>query len=83
MFRTSVVIGILKMGWKKLFLYDKNGSRSEAMVYCLLDFYIHETKQRRGYGNTLFEYMLKVLQTLTLVFCILLIYSLKFNIINV
>ncbi|XP_050520944.1 alpha-tubulin N-acetyltransferase 1-like [Daktulosphaira vitifoliae] len=53
------VVGILKMGWKKLFLYDKTGSRSEAMVYCLLDFYIHETRQRKGYGKRLFEFMLK------------------------
>ncbi|XP_025414955.1 alpha-tubulin N-acetyltransferase 1-like [Sipha flava] len=54
-----VVVGILKMGWKKLYLFDKKGSRSEAMVYCLLDFYIHETRQRQGYGNKLFEHMLK------------------------
>lgn len=50
------------MGWKKLYLFDKKGSRSEAMVYCLLDFYIHETRQRQGYGNKLFEHMLKVIQ---------------------
>lgn len=60
MFRTNVVVGILKMGWKKLYLFDKKGSRSEAMVYCLLDFYVHETRQRQGYGNKLIEYMLKV-----------------------
>lgn len=48
------------MGWKKLYLFDKKGSRSEAMVYCLLDFYIHETRQRQGYGNKLVEHMLKV-----------------------
>ncbi|XP_025410930.1 alpha-tubulin N-acetyltransferase 1-like [Sipha flava] len=53
------VVGILKMGWKKLFLYDKAGSRSEALVYCLLDFYIHESKQRKGYGKRLIEYMLQ------------------------
>ncbi|XP_050441424.1 alpha-tubulin N-acetyltransferase 1-like [Adelges cooleyi] len=52
------VVGILKMGLKKLYLYDKEGSRSEEMVYCLLDFYIHETRQRKGYGKRLFEYML-------------------------
>jgi alpha-tubulin N-acetyltransferase 1 len=59
--RHFTVVGILKMGWKKLFLYDKAGSRSEALVYCLLDFYIHESKQRKGYGKRLIEYMLQVL----------------------
>ncbi|XP_050435796.1 alpha-tubulin N-acetyltransferase 1-like [Adelges cooleyi] len=54
-----VVVGILKMGWKKLYLFDKKGTRSEALVYCLLDFYIHETRQRQGYGIKLYEYMLK------------------------
>lgn len=53
------VVGILKMGWKKLYLYNKEGSRSEAMVYCLLDFYIHESKQRKGYGKRLIECMLQ------------------------
>lgn len=48
------------MGWKKLYLYDKAGSRSEAIVYCLLDFYIHESRQRKGYGKFLIDYMLEV-----------------------
>jgi len=50
------------MGWKKLYLFNKKGSRTEAMVYCLLDFYIHETRQRHGYGIKLMDYMLKVLK---------------------
>ncbi|VVC30102.1 Hypothetical protein CINCED_3A024697 [Cinara cedri] len=54
-----VVVGLLKMGWKKLYLFNKKGSRTEAMVYCLLDFYVHETRQRHGYGIKLMEYMLK------------------------
>ncbi|XP_029347133.1 alpha-tubulin N-acetyltransferase 1 [Acyrthosiphon pisum] len=53
------VVGFLKMGWKKLFLYDKQASRSEARVYCLLDFYIHESKQRKGYGIRLIQCMLQ------------------------
>lgn len=77
-FRTAVVIGILKMGWKKLYLFDKKGSRTEAMVYCLLDFYIHETKQRQGYGNKLLEHMLQVLQLKRFNFEILLITSKKY-----
>lgn len=62
-FRHFVVVGLLKMGWKKLYLFNKKGARSEAMVYCLLDFYIHETRQRHGYGIKLMEYMLKVINT--------------------
>lgn len=54
------VVGFLKMGWKKLFLYDKQASRSEARVYCLLDFYIHESRQRKGYGIRLIQCMLQV-----------------------
>ncbi|KAF0766730.1 alpha-tubulin N-acetyltransferase 1-like [Aphis craccivora] len=53
------VVGILKMGWKKLYLRNKNGTSSETLVYCLLDFYIHESKQRQGYGKRLIEYMLQ------------------------
>ncbi|XP_050435795.1 alpha-tubulin N-acetyltransferase 1-like isoform X2 [Adelges cooleyi] len=54
-----VVVGLLKMGWKKLYLFDRKGKRTEAMVYCLLDFYIHETRQRHGYGITLLNHMLR------------------------
>lgn len=54
------------MGWKKLYLFNKKGLRTEAKVYCLLDFYIHETKQRHGYGRKLMEYMLKVLNLLNI-----------------
>jgi len=53
------VVGILKMGWTKMNLCDNTGSRSEAMVNCLLDFYVHETKQRKGYGKRLIDYMLQ------------------------
>lgn len=60
MFRHFGIVGILKMGWKKLYIYNKAGSQSEAMVYCLLDFYIHESRQRKGYGKRLFECMLQV-----------------------
>lgn len=62
------MVGLLKMGWKKLYLFNKKGSRTEALVYCLLDFYIHETRQRHGYGIKLMEYMLKVLKQPTMFF---------------
>lgn len=59
--RNFTVIGILKMGWMKMHLCDKTGLQSEAMdCSCLLDFYIHETRQRKGYGKRLMDYMLQV-----------------------
>lgn len=27
---------------------------------CVLDFYVHDTLQRQGYGHALFDYMLQV-----------------------
>ncbi|XP_026818383.1 alpha-tubulin N-acetyltransferase-like isoform X2 [Rhopalosiphum maidis] len=55
-----VVVGILMTGWKKLCLYNKAvGSCKETMVYCLMDFYIHESRQFKGYGKYLIDYMLK------------------------
>ena len=32
----------------------------EVHPLCVLDFYIHETRQRTGCGKRLFEHMLKV-----------------------
>lgn len=54
-----IVVGLMKVGWKKLYVHDRNGSPNEAMVFCLLDFYISETRQRRGYGIKLMGYVLK------------------------
>ncbi|XP_014252263.1 alpha-tubulin N-acetyltransferase-like [Cimex lectularius] len=53
------VIGMLKMGWKRLYMFDEHEQRNEAMALCVLDFYIHESKHRMGYGKKLFDYMLQ------------------------
>eukprot|EP01083_Nonionella_stella_P024074 66596_1 len=53
------VIGILKMGSKKLFVRDRQANLHECDPLCCLDFYVHEHFQRRGYGLRLFEFMLK------------------------
>lgn len=58
--RHFTVVGILLMEWIKLNQVDKSGSRSEVMVYCLSDFYIEESKQRKEYGKQLIDYMLQV-----------------------
>ncbi|KAG0283331.1 Alpha-tubulin N-acetyltransferase 1 [Linnemannia gamsii] len=54
------VAGMLKMGEKKLFIVDKSGTLHEQEVCCVLDFYVDESCQRRGFGKLLFDYMLKV-----------------------
>jgi len=56
-----VVVGILKVGCKKLFVYDSHGIQHEMQSLCVLDFYVHESCQRRGYGWKLFEHMLQVI----------------------
>ncbi|XP_076041703.1 uncharacterized protein LOC143025628 isoform X2 [Oratosquilla oratoria] len=55
----AVVVGMLKIGRKKLFLLDPSEQTKEVAPFCVLDFYIHESRQRRGYGRRLFEYMLQ------------------------
>ncbi|KAG0244150.1 Alpha-tubulin N-acetyltransferase 1 [Mortierella sp. GBA43] len=54
------VAGMLKMGEKKLFIVDKSGRMHEQHVCCVLDFYVDESSQRRGFGKLLFDYMIKV-----------------------
>uniref|UniRef100_A0A3Q3WES6 Alpha-tubulin N-acetyltransferase 1 n=1 Tax=Mola mola TaxID=94237 RepID=A0A3Q3WES6_MOLML len=55
----DVVVGFLKVGYKKLFLLDSRGVHIEAEPLCVLDFYIEETLQRHGYGLELFDFMLQ------------------------
>ncbi|XP_016996920.2 alpha-tubulin N-acetyltransferase 2 [Drosophila takahashii] len=53
------VAGLLKVGTKDLFLFDKQGScRRADKTPAILDFYVHESRQRRGLGKQLFERML-------------------------
>ncbi|KAF9414092.1 Alpha-tubulin N-acetyltransferase 1 [Entomortierella beljakovae] len=54
------VAGMLKIGEKKLFIVDKEGTIHEQEACCVLDFYVDSSCQRRGYGKLLFDYMLKV-----------------------
>ncbi|XP_034560652.1 alpha-tubulin N-acetyltransferase 1 isoform X4 [Notolabrus celidotus] len=55
----GVVVGFLKVGYKKLFLLDRQGLHIEAEPLCVLDFYISENLQRHGYGLELFDFMLQ------------------------
>ena len=52
------VLGILKVGVKKLFLRDVLYNYHEVSPLCVLDFYVHESTQRQGIGKKLFDYML-------------------------
>jgi len=53
------VVGLLKMGRKKLFLLDEVGKPHEMVPLCVLDFYIVESRQRSGCGKRLFEFMIR------------------------
>merc|ERR1719347_886807 len=55
---TGTVVGLLKVGRKKLFLLDESGKPNELFPHCVLDFYITESRQRSGCGKKLFESML-------------------------
>lgn len=55
----GVAIGFLKVGYKKLFVLDHGGAHNEVEPLCVLDFYIHESLQRHGYGKRLFNHMLE------------------------
>lgn len=59
-FESNQVVGLLKVGHKKLFIFDDKGTQHEMHCPCILDFYVHESRQRQGYGKHLFEFMLHV-----------------------
>ena len=52
------VIGLLKVGMRKLFIRNDSGQIKEITPLCVLDFYVHESVQRGGQGKHLFEEML-------------------------
>ena len=51
------VVGFLKVGEKKLFVYDSQGRNHELSPLCILDFYVINGQQRKGYGRRLFDFM--------------------------
>ncbi|XP_055612234.1 alpha-tubulin N-acetyltransferase [Uranotaenia lowii] len=56
--RNGLVVGILKVGRKSLYVFDQTGETVNVTAPCVLDFYVHESRQRGGLGKELFEYML-------------------------
>lgn len=55
----KAAIGILKTGKRNLFIRNDFGTIKEIKPVCVLDFYVHESMQRGGYGKALFEFMLR------------------------
>lgn len=55
----GAVTGMLKTGEKGLYVFDREGQHYQVTPSCVLDFYIHESRQRSGFGKILFEYMLE------------------------
>lgn len=56
---SGVVTGLLKIGIKSLYVFDANGDTQMVNAPCVLDFYIHESRQRAGLGKILFQSMLQ------------------------
>ncbi|XP_015042475.2 alpha-tubulin N-acetyltransferase 1 isoform X1 [Drosophila pseudoobscura] len=56
----GAVTGLLKVGNKDLYLFDEAGqTRKVERAPSILDFYVHESRQRTGLGKRLFETMLR------------------------
>ena len=56
----SELLGLLKVGRKQLFFYDRSMQTYHGKVLCVLDFYVHHKRQREGIGKHLFDFMLTV-----------------------
>jgi len=52
-----------------LYHQDMQSVQYEVNPLCVLDFYIHESRQRTGCGKKMFEHMLKVIHVLLLLDC--------------
>ena len=53
---TVQVLGLLKLGEKRLFLLPaRSATLVEVCSHCVLDFYVHEAFQRSGWGQLLFQ----------------------------
>jgi alpha-tubulin N-acetyltransferase 1 len=55
--RANTAVGLIKVGQKRLFIM-RHDQMLEMEPLCVLDFYVHESQQRRGAGSQLFEHML-------------------------
>ena len=51
---------LLQVTFSKSFAKDIHGIQHEVVPLCVLDFYVHTTQQRHGFGKKLFEHILMV-----------------------
>ena len=51
-------LGFVKVGMRHLFFWDSSGNQKEFNILCLLDFFVHPSTQRKGYGKVLIDKML-------------------------
>ena len=56
---SGLVVGLLKVGRKSLYVFDNHGETQNVTALCVLDFYVHESRQRLGLGRMLFDHMLQ------------------------
>ena len=54
---------MLKIGEKHLFVHDSNGQTHEMHPLCVLDFFVCENQQRKGYGRKIYDFMLSMENT--------------------
>ena len=54
---SNLPVGFVKIGRKHLYLLDENNKLVEKDPLCVLDFYIDEGVQRKGYGKMVFDGM--------------------------
>lgn len=55
------------MGKKSLYVFDKQGETRHCIAPCVLDFYVHESRQRGGLGKMLFEHMVSQVYVITII----------------
>jgi len=55
----GMVVGFLKVGLKDLFIHNETEQLLKVRPLCILDFFVHQDWQRRGFGKELFDRMLQ------------------------
>ena len=58
----GAVLGLLKIGYKNLFIRTDIGTYKEIRPLCVLDFFVAPSRQRQGLGKALFEHMMEAQQ---------------------
>ena len=51
----KTALGFVKIGPKRLFLWDRLGEQHELQPICLLDFFTYPSEQRKGYGRKMID----------------------------